>query len=105
MQAAFAWNGRKGEALTDIGYRHGIRVLADNQRNNRLIVISPRLEEWLVASAKSAGTKMRDFGFESDSGRQLHGEINHRLKNVEKLVQALLQAENERMQWLQSQLK
>ena len=79
-----------------------IRVLYDSQRDNRLVVFCPRLEEWLVQSAKSSGLKMTDFGFGSDNGRHLHGEINERLPNVKRLVGALLSAKNLRILHLQS---
>ena len=67
------------KALAEETVEHEIRVLCDSQRKNRLVVICPRLEDWLVKSAKSSGLKLTDFGFESDNGRHLHREINHRL--------------------------
>jgi hypothetical protein len=84
---------------------HQIRVLSDSERKNRLVVICPRLEDWLVECAKSGGLKMTDFGFESDNGRHLHREINHRLPNVERLVDALLSAWSSSMLRLQSLIK
>jgi hypothetical protein len=84
---------------------HQIRVLYDSELENRLVVICPRLEEWLVQTAKSRGLKMTDFGFESDNGLQLHREINHRLPNVERLGNKLLSARNSRILWLQASIK
>jgi hypothetical protein len=84
---------------------HEIRVLCDSQRKNRLVVICPRLEEWLVQSAKSSGLKMTDFGFENDNGLHLHREINNRLTNLERLVNALLSARNSRILRLQTLIK
>ena len=85
------------KTLAEKSMEHEIRVLYDSQRKNRLVVICPRLEEWLVRSAKSSELKMTDFGFESDNGLHLHREINHRLSNVERLVNALLTARNPRI--------
>jgi len=93
------------KTLAEQPVEHEIRVLYDSQRNNRLVVICPRLEEWLVESAKSSGLKMTNFGFESDSGRHLHREINDRLPNVRRLVDALLSARNLRILRLQSLVK
>jgi hypothetical protein len=93
------------KTLAEETWEHSIRVLRDPQRNNRLVVISPRLEEWLVQSAKSAGLKMTDFGFESDSGLHLHREINQRLDNLKRLIEALLAAKNPRILRLQSLIK
>jgi hypothetical protein len=83
---------------------HEIRVLCDSQRKNRLVVICPRLEEWLVQSAKSSGLKMTDFGFESDNGLHLHREINHRLESLKKVVSKLIEGKSKRLLYLQSLL-
>jgi hypothetical protein len=93
------------KSLVQESWEHNIRVLVDEKRNNRLVVLSPRLEGWLVQSVKSAGLKMTDFGFESDNGIQLHGEINQRLGSLEKLVKELLQVKSPRLLRLQSLLK
>ena len=93
------------KSLVQESWEHNIRVMVDEKRNNRLVVLSPRLEGWLVQSVKSAGLKMTDFGFESDNGVQLHGEINQRLGSLEKLVKELLQVKNPRLLRLQSLLK
>jgi hypothetical protein len=93
------------KTLAEKPAEHEIRVLYDSERGNRLVVICPRLEDWLVQSAKSGGLKMTDFGFESDNGRHLHREINHRLANLERLVKALLSARNSRILWLQALIK
>ncbi len=92
-------------SLVEQTAEHEIRVLYDSQRKNRLVVICPRLEDWLVQSAKSSGLKMTDFGFESDTGRHLHREINDRLGNVKRLVEALLSARSPRMLRLQTMIK
>jgi hypothetical protein len=93
------------KSLLQESWEHGVRVLTDKERGNRVVVLSPRLEEWLVESAKSAGLKMTDFGFESDSGLQLHSEINQRLRNEQNLIEALLAAKNPRILRLRSLLK
>lgn len=92
-------------SLPQRSWEHGIRVLTDKERGNRVVVLSPRLEEWLVESTKSAGLKMTGFGFESDNGLQLHREINQRLRNEQRLIEALLEAKNPRIIRLQSLLK
>ena len=93
------------KTLGEQSSEHGVRVLHDSRRNNRLVVICPRLEEWLVQSAKQQGLKMTDFGFESDNGLHLHREINDRLENVKKLAQALRSAKSPRILRLQSLIK
>ncbi|MBU6408839.1 MAG: hypothetical protein KGR98_00500 [Verrucomicrobia bacterium] len=76
---------------------HGIRVLLDSQKNNRMIVLSPRLEEWLVQTTKSAGLRMTEHGFNGENGSRLHAEINHRLGSLQRLVEGLLAAQSPRL--------
>src|SRR5215475_8424939 len=52
------------KSLTEQNWEHGIRLLIDKARNNRVIILSPRLEEWLVQTTKSTGLKLTDFGFD-----------------------------------------
>lgn len=85
------------QALPQIAWTQEIRVLTDSQRNNRVIILSPRLEPWLVRSAKSAGLRMTEFGFESDDGKGLHSEINQRLANLKKLVTELVAKQEARI--------
>ena len=91
--------------LVEQSWEHGVRVLLDKERNNRVVILSPRLEEWLVQSAKNSGLKMTEFGFDSDNGVQLHGEINERLGSLQRLVEALLAAKSPRLLRLQSLIK
>lgn len=67
-------------------------------------MLSPRLEEWLVQTTKSAGIKMTDYGFESDNGVQVHAEINPRRGKLQPLVKALLDAKSPRLLRLKSLL-
>jgi hypothetical protein len=91
--------------LAELSWIHGVRLLFDRERHNRVIVLSPRLEEWLVQSAKDSDFKMTDYGFNSDSGVRLHAEINQRLPNLERLVKALLSARNSRILHLQKLIR
>ena len=90
--------------LKEFSHAHGVRLLVDEKRNNRAVVLCPRLEEWLVAAAKEGGLKLTDFGFSSDNGIQLHGEINHRLSGVTRLAKTLLQQKSQRVLRLQALL-
>lgn len=93
------------KTLKEQSWEYGIRVLDDTRRKNRVVVISPRMEEWLVQSAKNAALKMTDFGFEDDNGLHLHREINQRLDNVRRLIEALVAAKSPRVLRLQSLIK
>ncbi|MCS7178334.1 MAG: hypothetical protein RML46_03870 [Anaerolineae bacterium] len=55
---------------------------------NRLILLCPRLEEWLLWLAKQAGVDPQRYGLPKNS-RELHKVINKRLDNLEKLLESL----------------
>jgi hypothetical protein len=93
------------DCLTFSTESHGVRLLIDKERGNRIVILSPRLEEWLVQSVKVSGLKMTEYGFDNDNGLRLHAEINQRLANVERLVNKLLSARNARILCLQALIK
>ena len=90
--------------LAELKWDQGIRLLNDKERGNHIVVLTPRLEEWLVQSAKQSGLKMTAFGFGSDNGVQLHAEINQRLESLTRLVSSLLANKSQRLLYLQSVL-
>jgi hypothetical protein len=80
---------------------HDVRLLQDPTRNHTVVILCPRLEEWLIKTAHSSGFKMGDFGL-SDRGNELHQEINTRLAKIEELIRVLLNADSDRLRYLQS---
>jgi hypothetical protein len=92
-------------SLAEQSWKYGIRVLLDEKRKNRMIMLSPRLEEWMVQTVKDAALKLTDFGFDSGNGVRLHAEINERLGSLERLVEALIAAKSPRLLRLQALLK
>lgn len=80
---------------------HEVRVLEDVKRNHRVIIVCPRLEEWLIKTAQLSGIKMHDFGL-SDRGNELHREINARLGKIEELIAAIQRAGSNRLSHLES---
>ena len=45
----------------------GLRLLARrDDKNKRLIIVCPRLEDWLIERAKSSGIRPKDYGLPSD---------------------------------------
>ena len=61
---------------------YGLKVIAGN---SRLIILCPRLEEWILQAAKEAALDPTRFGL-PDQGQSLHDVINLRLKNFENLT-------------------
>ena len=87
--------------LSEVSDECDVRVLQDARRNHRIVIIRPRLEEWLIKTTAQAGLRMADFGL-SDRGNELHREINSRLPKLEELLAALLDARSPRLLHLQS---
>ena len=92
------------QRLSEIRDQCSVRMLNDNERSNLIIVLRPRLEEWLVNSARESGVKLTDFGFGSDQGLKLHSEINGRLASLSRLVSTLIEKGNDRLLYLRSHL-
>ena len=82
--------------LETVSDKDGIRVMRDNARNHRVIVLQPRLEEWMIATARADGIPMSDFGL-NERGNELHREINSRLPAFVKLIDALAEAGSKRL--------
>lgn len=68
---------------------HSLRVLVDVERGNRVVIVQPRLEGWLIRTARESRLRMQDFGL-PDAANALHGEITQRIPSLEKLVGELL---------------
>ena len=62
-----------------------LKVLNDNSNNNSLIILYPRLEEWILKAAKEARVDVRRYGL-PDDGDKLHRMINTNINKFEKLV-------------------
>ncbi|UCD52675.1 MAG: hypothetical protein JSW27_08565 [Phycisphaerales bacterium] len=59
----------------------GLRLLSRrDQRNRRMVVICPRLEDWLLQRARASGVEPQDHGL-PDHPRQLHGMGRYDLKS------------------------
>jgi len=68
--------------------KHDIKVLHHSSTDNRLIVLCPRLEEWILKAAQEAGIDVKKYNL-PNSATQLHREINISLDKFEKLLEDL----------------
>jgi len=66
-----------------------IKVLHYRWLNNSLVVLCPRLEEWIIAAAREAQIYLRDYDLPDDPVA-LHEVINLRTDRFEDLVKALV---------------
>ena len=67
---------------------HEIKLLYDGTNNNYLIVLCPRLEEWILKAAREAGKDVRKYDLPNDAAR-LHRHINISLDRFENLLEDL----------------
>jgi hypothetical protein len=67
---------------------YGLKILNDTSKHNDLIILSPRLEEWILKAAKDAGVDIKRYKL-PDDGEQLHKVINLDLKKFDRLVNDL----------------
>ena len=67
---------------------HEIKVLHHSQTDNRLIVLCPTLEEWILRATRQAGINIRNYSLPNNA-RRLHREINISLDKFEKLLEDL----------------
>ena len=78
---------RKTRLENDLS-EHDIKVLHHSSTDNRLIVLRPRLEEWVLKAAKEAGIDVRKYDLPNDAAK-LHRHINISLDKFENLLEDL----------------
>lgn len=66
----------------------GLRLLHDVARDNAVVVLCPRLEEWVLAAAKQAQVSLKDYKLPDDPAT-LYDSLNLDPSRVEPLVAAL----------------
>jgi len=67
---------------------YGIEVWQHSQGHNRLIVLYPRLEEWVIESARRVNISLGDYNLPA-SGNELHKIINFKISRFEELLEDL----------------
>ena len=68
---------------------YNIDLLFHSSRNNYLIVLKPKLEQWILNAARVANVNVRRYGLPND-GDHLHSIINTNLEKFERLLDALM---------------
>ncbi len=72
---------------------HEIKVFRRKNRNNLLIMLCPRLEDWIIKAANEADIKPEQFGL-PNSPEELHRLINIRTDNFKELVKRIKDKSN-----------
>jgi len=73
--------------------QHGVRLLIHRNLNQKIIVIQPFLENWLIDRCSSAKIDPQEYGL-PNSGKGLHKVVNNRLEQFKRLIKALLHAKD-----------
>lgn len=81
--------------------KFGVRKLQHKAVNKTILVIRPRLEEWIISQCRISGINPVDFFLPQDAKR-LKDEINIRLKHFANLLAELLRKENPGLKYIQS---
>lgn len=84
-------------------FQQDIRVFADPRRGNRLIMLCPRLEEWIISVAHEAKINLNDYDLPGNA-KQLHKIINLQQSSLKKFVDDI-KASSAKLQTLASFLK
>jgi hypothetical protein len=80
--------------------KHNLRVLTDAARGHKVIIICPRLEEWIIQVAVGQQVDMDQFGLPNKAST-LHKLITSRLDQFNRLVSHLLDQQAEPILHLQ----
>jgi len=76
------------DGLSFLESQYGIKILNDKKRANYLIVICPRLEDWVLKAAREARINIRSYDLPDDA-EGLHRVINVNIDKFEKLIKNL----------------
>jgi hypothetical protein len=91
----------KMEVASDLS-KYELKLLHDKRKNNYIVVLCPRLEEWIVKTAHIMNIDMIKCGLPDDAD-SLHQEINANLQKFIQLIEPL--KKGERLKTLKTLLK
>ena len=95
---------RRIQATTDYG-EAGLRLMEHRRQRNRVILLRPRLEEWVIAAAEDVGIELAARRYNLPQNPiSLHRAINHDLRKLERLIDDLIAANSPRILKLQELL-
>lgn len=81
-----------------------INILHDSSRNNDLIMLCPRLEDWILKSAKEAKIDVSQHGLPGDV-KLLHKVLDHQLNEFRILLHIMLKRKPDRLMTLKKLLE
>lgn len=81
-----------------------LKVLYDASTDNRLIILCPRLEDWILKAAREAKLKLEKYPL-PNSAERLHRVVNLSLDKFERLLEDLKHKDSERLKILRKLLQ
>lgn len=88
---------------TEYSETNGLKILLHRQRNNRLVVLCPRLEEWIIRAARNANIRLSRYNLPGHP-EHLHEVINLRQNRFQELVEDLMES-SDRIRTLRARLR
>jgi hypothetical protein len=92
------------DKLKSLDGRESVKLYYDRFRKNFLIVLCPRLEEWILNAVKELNIDLKDYNLPADPNK-LHAVINSNLKNFRELLHTLKQKQSKKLAVLEEFLK
>lgn len=84
--------------------KHKIKILSHQGRNNQLIILCPRLEEWIIEASKEANIDINKKYKLPNDPIELHKIINVKTENFRQLIEELMQ-KSPRLKALRNHIK
>jgi len=82
----------------------GLEILYDPERKNKVILLNPRLEDWILKIAKRKRINPKDFNLPSNP-RKLHRVVNQRLEKFREFLRAIIKESPEELNVLKTELQ
>ena len=83
-------------ALSNENVQLGLNLYRDRSRNNRVVALYPKLEDWLLRAAADSDLSMNDYGL-PNRANELHSVINLDERKIQRLLADLYAARSPRL--------
>ena len=85
-------------------HEHDIKLLYDEKAQNQLIILCPKLEDWILKAAKEAKVNVEDYSLPDDA-YELHEIINIKPEKFLRLIEDLKKKKSKMLKNLEALLK
>lgn len=83
---------------------YGVKIFLDKKRNHKVIVLSPRLEGWIIKRAKNNKLDLEQFGLFNNESELLR-HLNQRLPNFKRLLEKLSELNDQGLAFLKKSVR